>query len=77
MVYWESKLRRYMKTKKTEKKSFEMAFKELEEISKNFETNNLSLDEMVSSFKKGSELSKYCMDKLNNAKLEIEKITKK
>jgi len=66
-----------MKTKKTEKKSFEMAFKELEEISKNFETNNLSLDEMVSLFKKRSKLSKYCMDKLNNAKLEIEKITKK
>ena len=66
-----------MKIKKNDNITFEKAFKELEQISNNFESNNLSLDEMVSSFKKGSELSKYCMDKLNNAKLEIEKIIKK
>ena len=66
-----------MKIRKNDSITFEKAFKELEQISNNFESNNLSLDEMVSSFKKGSELSKYCMEKLNNAKLEIEKIIKK
>ena len=54
--------------------SFEKALEELESISNSFEKNELSLDELISSFERGSELSDYCLSKLNTAKVKIEKI---
>ena len=56
--------------------SFEDALNKLESISENVENGNLTLDELVKAFKNGSELYDICNNKLNNAKLEIQKLEK-
>ena len=56
--------------------SFEDALNKLELISENVENGNLTLDELVEAFKNGSELYDICNNKLNNAKLEIQKVQK-
>jgi len=62
--------------KKNNKITFEEALRQLESISKKVEDSNLTLDELVDAFKKGSELYDICNNKLTTAKLEIEKIEK-
>ena len=64
-----------MKNKKN-KLNFENSMKELENILTDIENNNLTLDELVDVFERGVKLSTFCMDKLNNAKLKIEKLSK-
>jgi len=51
------------------KKSFEEAINELEQIVKQIENGDLSLEESLDFFQKGVELSKYCTKRLD----EIEK----
>ena len=53
---------------------FEEAIERLAEINEKLEDENISLDDSVKLFKEGIELSKLCQAKLNEAKLEIEKI---
>ena len=62
--------------KKNKSISFEEALNELELISDKVENSNLTLDELVDAFKRGNHLYTICNDKLNKAKLEIEKIKK-
>ena len=62
--------------KKVKKMTFEKSMQELENILKDVENNNLTLDELVDTFERGVNLSTFCMEKLNNAKLKIEKLTK-
>ena len=62
--------------KKNNNITFEEALRQLESISKKVEDSNLTLDELVDAFKKGSELYDICNNKLTTAKLEIEKIEK-
>ena len=62
--------------KKINNITFEEALRQLESISKKVEDSNLTLDELVDAFKKGSELYDICNNKLTTAKLEIEKIEK-
>lgn len=50
---------------------FEEAIKKLEEISKELESGNLSLDESVSKFEEGMKLSKTCTKMLNEAEKRI------
>ena len=50
---------------------FEDAIKKLEEISKELESGNLGLDESVSKFEEGMELSKTCIKMLNEAEKRI------
>jgi len=52
-----------------DKKSFEEAISELENIVDEMERGELSLDESIEFFQKGIELSKYCSKRLD----EIEK----
>ena len=50
---------------------FEEAIKRLEEISKELESGNLSLDESVNKFEVGMKLSKTCTKMLNEAEKRI------
>ncbi|MCI8518602.1 MAG: exodeoxyribonuclease VII small subunit [Clostridia bacterium] len=50
---------------------FEEAIKKLEEISKELESGNLSLDESVNKFEEGMKLSKTCTKILNEAEKRI------
>ncbi|MCR5741326.1 MAG: exodeoxyribonuclease VII small subunit [Gammaproteobacteria bacterium] len=51
--------------------TFEEAMKELEEIVKNLEEGNLSLDDSVKKYTRGLELSKYAYDLLKTAEAKI------
>ena len=53
---------------------FEEALERLAQINEELESENISLDDSVKLFKDGIELSKLCQKKLDEAKLEIEKI---
>ncbi len=53
---------------------FEEALEKLAEINEKLESDEISLEESVKLFKEGLELSKLCQNKLDEAKLEIEKI---
>lgn len=50
---------------------FEEAINKLEEIAKELESGNLSLDDSVSKFEEGMELSKTCSKILNDAEKRI------
>ena len=54
---------------------FEEAIQKLSEINAKLESEEISLDESVNLFKEGIELSRFCQNKLDEAKLEIEKIS--
>ena len=51
--------------------NFEEMMKKLEEISKELEVGNLSLDESVNKFEEGMKLSKKCNDFLESAEKKI------
>lgn len=51
--------------------NFEETIKKLEEITTELEKGNLSLDESVSKFEIGMELSKKCNEILENAEKRI------
>lgn len=53
---------------------FEEALERLSEINKKLESDGISLEDSVALFKEGIELTKFCQKKLDEAKLEIEKI---
>lgn len=53
---------------------FEEALERLAEINEKLESEEISLDDSVKLFKEGLELSKLCQKKLDEAKLEIEKV---
>ena len=50
------------------------ALEKLAEINEKLESDEISLEDSVKLFKEGLELSKLCQKKLDEAKLEIEKI---
>lgn len=53
---------------------FEEAIERLADINEKLESDEISLDESIKLFKEGIELSRICQNKLDEAKLEIEKI---
>ena len=53
---------------------FEEALEKLADINEKLESDEISLEDSVKLFKEGLELSKLCQKKLDEAKLEIEKI---
>lgn len=55
----------------SENKSFEDMMKNLEEIAKDLESGELSLDESVKKFEEGMELSKSCSKILDDAEKKI------
>ncbi|MFY9590205.1 exodeoxyribonuclease VII small subunit [Rickettsia endosymbiont of Halotydeus destructor] len=66
-----------IKTKSIEENiSFETALAELEEIVKNIDNGQETLESAVNNFERGVLLKNYCEKKLQEARLKIEKITK-
>ena len=47
-------------------KTFEEALKELEKLSEKIQDNSTNLEEMLEIFERGTYLSKYCKNKLND-----------
>lgn len=56
--------------------SFEEAMNKLEEIVKLLEEGKLPLEQSIQTFEVGTNLKKYCSEKLANAELKIENIQK-
>ena len=53
---------------------FEEALAELEDVVEKLEQGDLPLEEAIEQFRKGTELSKICLDKLNVAKAAVQKL---
>lgn len=58
-----------------EKPTFEELLAELESIAEQLESQDISLDESIELFQKGTIISKECSEMLKNAKQKVEKIT--
>ena len=61
---------------KIEKMSFEESIKKLEEIVRELEDENISLEESMEKFEMGIKLSSNCLKKLNEAEGKIEELTR-
>ena len=57
-----------------EKLTFEEAMKELEEIVHSLDKGDVSLDEAIAAYDRGSQLKDYCQNKLQEAKMKVETI---
>ncbi len=61
---------------KIEKMSFEQSIEKLEEIVRELENENISLEESMKKFEMGIKLSSNCLKMLNEAEGKIEKLTR-
>lgn len=52
-------------------KTFESAMKELEAIVKDLENKDIDLEQAISKYNKGLEMSKLCYEKLEKAELIV------
>ena len=57
-----------------EKMTFEEAIKELERLVDNLDKGDVSLDEAIAAYDRGSQLKDYCQNKLHEAKMKVETI---
>ena len=57
------------------KKSFEAALKELEEIVKEMESGDLSLEDAVKKYEFGIKQSRFCLDLLDKTEKKITDLT--
>ncbi|MCK9273766.1 MAG: exodeoxyribonuclease VII small subunit [Syntrophales bacterium] len=53
-------------------KKFEKALEKLEAIVREMEAGELTLDESLKAFQEGIELSRFCMNKLDEAERKVE-----
>ncbi|KGA97898.1 exodeoxyribonuclease VII small subunit [Alkalihalobacillus alcalophilus ATCC 27647 = CGMCC 1.3604] len=63
-----------MSDTKKEEISFEEAMNELENVVEQLEQGDVPLDEAISMFQKGMELSKQCHDKLEQVEKKMDRI---
>lgn len=61
---------------KIEDMSFEQSIARLEEIIKELEKEDISLEESMEKFEQGIKLSSHCLKKLNEAEGKIEELTR-
>lgn len=61
---------------KIEEMNFEESIKKLEEIVKELEDENISLEESMEKFEMGIKLSSNCLKKLNEAENKIEELAR-
>lgn len=54
--------------------SFEEALRQLEEIVSVLERGDISLDEAIAAYEKGTSLKAHCQKRLEEARLKVEKI---
>ncbi len=64
------------KNKPIDKMTFEEALKELEDIARGLEEGSLNLDDSIARFERGTELKKFCREKLEEAEKKIEILQK-
>ena len=57
-----------------EKLTFEKAMKELEELVDSLDKGDVSLDEAIAAYDRGSQLKDFCQTKLQEAKMKVETI---
>ena len=54
--------------------SFEDALRELEEIVTSLERGDVSLDDAIAAFERGTALKAHCQERLEEARLKVEQI---
>ena len=54
--------------------TYESAYRELQQIAREIETESVSVDVLAEKVKRASELIAFCQDKLRNTELEVTKI---
>lgn len=59
----------------TEERSFEELHRELEEIVAKLERGDVAVDDAVALFRRGEELYRACVERLQAAELRIEELT--
>ena len=64
------------KKKKDEDISFEESLKKLEDIVEELEKGTLSLDEALKLYEEGMHFSDKCLEKLNETKKKVEKLSR-
>ena len=57
-----------------EKLTFEEAMQELEKLVDSLDKGDVSLDEAIAAYDRGSRLKDYCQKKLHDAKMKVETI---
>ena len=57
-----------------EKLTFEEAMQELEKLVDSLDKGDVSLDEAIAAYDRGSQLKDYCQKKLHEAKMKVETI---
>ena len=63
-----------MSNNELEKLTFEKAMKELEELVDSLDKGDVSLDEAIAAYDRGSQLKDYCEKKLQEAKMKVDTI---
>ena len=63
-----------MSNNELEKLTFEKAMKELEELVDSLDKGDVSLDEAIAAYDRGSQLKVYCEKKLQEAKMKVDTI---
>ena len=63
-----------MSNTELEKLTFEEAMKELELLVDSLDKGDISLDEAIAAYDRGSQLKDHCQKKLNEAKMKVETI---
>lgn len=59
------------------KKSFEAALSRLEEITRELEDGELSLDKSLKKFEEGVQLARFCNEQLDEARAKVELLLEK
>jgi exodeoxyribonuclease VII small subunit len=57
-----------------QKNSYEVAYKELQQIAREIETETVSVDVLAQKVKRASELITFCQNKLRATETEVNKI---
>ena len=57
-----------------DKLTFEEAMRELEKLVDSLDKGDVSLDEAIAAYDRGSQLKDHCQKKLNEAKMKVETI---
>jgi exodeoxyribonuclease VII small subunit len=59
----------------TEQQSFEALQKELEDVVARLERGDVAVDDAIALFRRGEELYRTCVERLQNAELRIEELS--
>ena len=63
-----------MSNTELDKLTFEEAMNELEKLVDSLDKGDVSLDEAIAAYDRGSQLKDYCQKKLHDAKMKVETI---